>query len=42
MMIVAAKPQQMGKFIATPLQRVFGWLTTAMMAVAAVAMFVTM
>jgi NRAMP (natural resistance-associated macrophage protein)-like metal ion transporter len=42
MMIVAARSQQMGKFVATRLQRVFGWLTTAMMAVAAVAMFVTM
>ena len=42
MMIVAARTQQMGKFIATRVQRVFGWLTTAMMAVAAVAMFVMM
>ena len=42
MMIVAAKPQQMGKFVATTGQRIFGWLTTAMMAAAAVAMFVTM
>jgi NRAMP (natural resistance-associated macrophage protein)-like metal ion transporter len=42
MMIVAARTHQMGKFVASPLQRVFGWLTTAMMAVAAVAMFVTM
>jgi NRAMP (natural resistance-associated macrophage protein)-like metal ion transporter len=41
-MIVAARQQQMGKFVATRLQRVFGWLTTAMMAVAAVAMFATM
>jgi NRAMP (natural resistance-associated macrophage protein)-like metal ion transporter len=42
MMIVATRPQQMGKFVATRTQRVFGWLTTAMMTVAAVAMFVTM
>jgi NRAMP (natural resistance-associated macrophage protein)-like metal ion transporter len=41
-MIVAARQQQMGKFVATRLQRVFGWLTTAMMAVAAIAMFATM
>jgi len=42
MMIVAARSRQMGKFVATPLQRVFGSLTTAMMAVAAIAMFATM
>jgi len=42
MMIVAVRPQQMGKFVATPSQRIFGWLTTAMMAVAAVGMFATM
>jgi len=42
MMIVAAKPEQMGKFDATRAQRIFGWLTTAMMTAAAVAMFVTM
>jgi len=41
-MIVAAKPQQMGKFVATAGQRVFGWLTTVMMAVASIAMFATM
>ena len=29
-------------FIASPLQRLFGWLTTLMMAVAAAAMFVMM
>jgi len=32
----------MGKFVATRSQRVFGWLTTAMMAAAAVAMFAAM
>jgi Mn2+/Fe2+ NRAMP family transporter len=42
MMIVVTRVQQMGKFVATTSQRVLGWLTTAMMAVAAVAMFVTM
>jgi len=42
MMIVASRPQQMGRFVATTAQRVFGWLTTAMMAVAAIAMFVMM
>lgn len=41
-MIVASRPAQMGKFVASPLQRVFGWLTTAMMAVAAAAMFAMM
>ena len=41
-MIVAAKPQQMGKFVATAGQRMFGWLTTVMMAVASIAMFATM
>jgi Mn2+/Fe2+ NRAMP family transporter len=42
MMIVAARPQQLGEFVATRTQRIFGWITTAMMAAAAVAMFVTM
>jgi NRAMP (natural resistance-associated macrophage protein)-like metal ion transporter len=42
MMIVASRRDQMGKFVASPLQRAFGWLTTAMMGAAAVAMFVTM
>ena len=42
MMIVASSKQQMGKFTATTLQRIFGWITTAMMAIAAVAMFATM
>jgi Mn2+/Fe2+ NRAMP family transporter len=42
MMIVVSKHKQMGKFVATTGQRVFGWLTTVMMAVAAVAMFATM
>ena len=42
MMIVAARPAQMGKFVASRSQKIFGWITTAMMAVAAVAMFATM
>lgn len=42
MMIVVSKHEQMGKFVATTGQRVLGWLTTLMMAVAAVAMFVMM
>ena len=42
MMIVASSRRQMGKFTAAPMQRIFGWLTTAMMAAAAVAMFATM
>ena len=42
MMIVASNARQMGPFPATRLQRVVGWLTTATMAVAAVAMFVMM
>lgn len=42
MMIVASRARQMGQFVATRTQRIFGWLTTAMMAFAAVAMFVTM
>jgi Mn2+/Fe2+ NRAMP family transporter len=42
MMVVASRHRQLGKFVANPAQRVFGWLTTLMMAVAAVAMFATM
>jgi Mn2+/Fe2+ NRAMP family transporter len=41
-MIVASRRQQMGKFVATTSQRVIGWATVVMMAVAAVAMFVLM
>ena len=39
-MIVVSRRRQMGKFVATTSQRVIGWATVAMMAVAAVAMFV--
>lgn len=42
MMIVASRRSEMGDFVATPLQLFFGWLTTAVMAAAAVAMFVLM
>lgn len=42
MMILASSKRQMGKFTATPLQRIFGWITIAMMGLAAVAMFATM
>ena len=42
MMIVASSRRRMGRFTAAPLQRIFGWITTAMMAAAAVAMFATM
>ena len=41
-MIVASRKKQMGKFVATTGQCIFGWGATAMMAVAAVAMFVLM
>ena len=40
MMIVAARRSEMGAFVATPLQLFFGWLTTAIMAAAAMAMVV--
>lgn len=42
LMIVASHKEQMGAFVATPGQRLFGWAATVMMAVAAVAMFVLM
>lgn len=41
-MIVASHRKEMGSFVATPLQRIFGWLATVMMTVAAIAMFATM
>ncbi len=40
MMIVAVRPGQMGDFVARPWQMILGWLTTVVMAVAALAMFV--
>jgi Mn2+/Fe2+ NRAMP family transporter len=42
LMIVGSNRQQMGAFVATRGQCIFGWFATAMMAVAAVAMFVLM
>jgi Mn2+/Fe2+ NRAMP family transporter len=39
-MIVASKRAIMGVLVATPLQKVFGWLGTALMALAAIGMFV--
>ena len=42
LMIVGSNKKQMGKFTATSGQRIFGWGATAMMTVAAVAMFVLM
>ena len=38
MMIVVSRRQEMGDFIATRSQRVFGWAATAVMAIAAIAM----
>lgn len=42
MMTVVSRVRQMGKFVANPVQRIFGWLTTLMMGAAAVGMFMTM
>jgi len=42
MMIVASRREIMGDFTATLSQRVLGWLTLALMASAATAMFVLM
>jgi Mn2+/Fe2+ NRAMP family transporter len=39
MMIVATRRDLMGKFVATPAQRIGGWLVTAVMGIAALAMF---
>jgi len=41
-MIVASRRERMGAFVATRGQQIGGWLTTAMMAVASVAMFILM
>ncbi len=40
MMIVASRRDEMGVFVATSAQRIFGWLATLVMAAAAVGMFV--
>ena len=39
MMVVASRRQEMGAFVATPGQKLGGWVATAVMAAAAVAMF---
>jgi hypothetical protein len=39
MMIVARRHRQMGLFVATPWQRILGWVATAAMALAVIAMF---
>jgi len=41
-MVLATRKSLMGIFVATPWQRVGGWIATAVMAAAAVAMFATM
>jgi Mn2+/Fe2+ NRAMP family transporter len=41
-MIVASRRERMGPFVASRGQRIGGWLTTAMMAVASVGMFILM
>ncbi|HSQ99125.1 MAG TPA: divalent metal cation transporter [Sphingomicrobium sp.] len=40
MMIVASRRDEMGVFVATPAQRIFGWLATLVMAAASIGMFV--
>jgi Mn2+/Fe2+ NRAMP family transporter len=40
MMLVGSRPKEMGAYTATLSQRIFGWAATAVMAVAAIAMFV--
>jgi NRAMP (natural resistance-associated macrophage protein)-like metal ion transporter len=40
MMIVVSRPKRMGRFVASRSLRLFGWLATAVMAVAAIAMLV--
>ena len=40
MMVVASRKAQMGIFVATPAQKIFGWLATAVMAAAVIGMFV--
>ena len=42
MMLVASRRDQMGRFVAGPVLKTFGWLATAVMAIAAAAMFVAM
>jgi Mn2+/Fe2+ NRAMP family transporter len=42
MMLLSAKPEVMGPFIARPRLRVIGWLSTAVMGAAVIAMFATL
>jgi NRAMP (natural resistance-associated macrophage protein)-like metal ion transporter len=42
MMLVVSRRYQMGRFIAGPALKTFGWAATAVMAIAAIAMFVEM
>ena len=42
MMVVVSRPGQMGRFKARPLLKTFGWLATAVMATASLAMFASM
>ena len=42
MMLVVSRRDNMGRFIAGPILKIFGWLATAVMGVAAAAMIVTM
>jgi NRAMP (natural resistance-associated macrophage protein)-like metal ion transporter len=42
MMLLSAKPEVMGRFTSRPRLRVLGWFSTAVMAAAVVAMFVTL
>jgi NRAMP (natural resistance-associated macrophage protein)-like metal ion transporter len=41
MMLVGSQRREMGRFVASAAQRVFGWAATAVMAVAVIAMFAT-
>ena len=41
-MIVASHRAHMGEFVATRGQKIGGWLTTAMMAVASIGMFLSL
>jgi NRAMP (natural resistance-associated macrophage protein)-like metal ion transporter len=42
MMLVVSRPDRMGRFIAGPALKTFGWVATAVMAIATIAMFVSM
>ena len=40
MMLIASRRDEMGVFVATPTQRILGWIATIVMACAAIAMFI--